>query len=77
MTGRSSTSPPPTTIPGTGRQEHRRPPFGPDHWPRWASVRRLGPEELSRGNRFTVLTGLVLGLMPSAFLVMLLVILGG
>lgn len=40
------------------------------------TVLLLGPKELSRTDRAAVLTGMILGLLPSAFFIMLLVILG-
>jgi hypothetical protein len=43
----------------------------------FAAILLLGPSDLSRGNRFALLAGLVLGLMPLAFHVMLLVLVGG
>jgi hypothetical protein len=43
----------------------------------FAAILLLGPGELSRGNRMALLAGLTLGLMPLAFHLMLLVVLGG
>jgi Domain of unknown function (DUF1707) len=40
------------------------------------AVLLLGPEELSRGNRAAVMVGMILGLLPSVFFLMLLLILG-
>jgi len=40
------------------------------------AVLLLGPTEPSRGDRAAVLTGMILGLLPSVFFVMLLVVLG-
>jgi hypothetical protein len=40
------------------------------------AVMLLGPEELSRSNRAAVMFGMILGLLPSVFFLMLLVILG-
>ena len=41
------------------------------------AVLLLGPTELSRTDRAAVLTGIILGLLPSVFFIMLLVVLGG